>query len=30
MTEVVDDLLHRKKEVVLCKLDMDNIYDHVN
>lgn len=28
--KVVDELMYRKKEGVLCKLDMENAYDYVN
>lgn len=27
--EVVDELLCRKRKRVLCKLDMEKIYDHI-
>lgn len=28
--EVIDELVHRKREEVLCKLDIEKTYDHVN
>lgn len=28
--EVVDDLLNKKREGILCKLDMEKTYDHMN
>lgn len=28
--EVVDELFFRKRDGILCKLDMKKVYDHVN
>lgn len=30
INEMVDDLLHRKREGILFKLDMEKTYDHIN